>query len=182
MIGDKFSHNLLPCFFMNLINLIKTRRSIRRFTDEPVSDDLINKIIEAGTWAPSGKNNQPWKFAIIKDQDLKAQVAELTHYSKCILSANVLIAVFLDNSSGYHEIKDAQAIGACLQNMLLTIHDQGLGAVWLGEILKNRDKVRELVNGDEKLELMAVVALGYPASDGGKGSRKELEETIFYRK
>ena len=167
---------------MNLIKLIKTRRSIRRFTDESVSDELIDKIIEAGIWAPSGKNNQPWKFAIIKDQDLKAQVAELTHYSKCVLSAHVLIAVFLDNSSGYHEIKDAQAIGACLQNMLLTIHDEGLGAVWLGEILKNSDKVRELVTGSKDLELMAVIAIGYPAEKGGKGSRKELNETIFFRK
>jgi len=167
---------------MNLIKLIKTRRSMRRFTNEPVSDDLIIKVIEAGTWAPSGKNNQPWKFAIIKDKDLKEQVSELTHYSKCVLSAHVLIAVFLDNDSSYHKIKDAQAIGSCIQNMLLTIHDNGLGAVWLGEILKNGDKVRELVNGDGNLELMAVIALGYPASDGGKGSRKNLDETIFFRK
>ncbi len=167
---------------MNLIKLIKTRRSIRRFTDDPVSDGLIDNIIEAGTWAPSGKNNQPWKFAIIKDKGLKAQVSELTHYSKCVLSANVLIAVFLDNASSYHKIKDAQAIGACLQNMLLTIHDQGLGAVWLGEILRNGDKVRELVNGSDDLELMAVLALGYPAGEGGQGSRKELDQTIFFRK
>jgi nitroreductase len=167
---------------MNLFKLIKTRRSIRRFTGETVSDELIDKIIEAGTWAPSGMNNQPWKFAVIKDRDLKSRVAELTHYSKCVLSANVLIAVFLDNSASYHKIKDAQAIGSCLQNMLLTIHDEGLGAVWLGEILKSSDKVRALVNGPDDLELMAVVALGYPAGEGGKGSRKKMEETIFFRK
>ena len=167
---------------MNLFELIKTRRSIRRFTDEPVSDEFINNIIEAGTWAPSGKNNQPWKFAIIRDKDVKSQIADLTHYSKCVLSANVLIAVFLDNSLSYHKIKDAQAIGSCLQNMLLTIHDQGLGAVWLGEILKNGDKVRELVNGYDDLELMAVVALGYPAGEAGKGVRNELDQNIFFRK
>ncbi len=166
---------------MNLIKLIKTRRSIRRFTDEPVSDEFINKVIEAGTWAPSGKNNQPWKFAIIKDRNLKAQVAELTHYSKCVLSANVLIAVFLDNSLSYDKIKDAQAIGSCLQNMLLTIHDQGLGAVWLGEILKNGDKVRKLVNGPEDLELMAVIALGHPASESSPSTRKSLNQTIIFR-
>lgn len=167
---------------MNLFKLIKTRRSIRKFTEEPVADEFINKVIESGTWAPSGKNNQPWKFAIIKNRELKAQVAELTHYSKCVLSANVLIAVFLDNSASYHKIKDAQAIGSCLQNMLLTIHDEGLGAVWLGEILKNGDKVRDLVNGSADLELMAVVALGYPAGDGGKGSRKKIDQAIFFRK
>jgi len=155
---------------------------MRRFTDKPVSDEFINNIIEAGTWAPSGKNNQPWKFAIIRDKDVKSQIADLTHYSKCVLSANVLIAVFLDKSLSYHKIKDAQAIGACLQNMLLTLHDQGLGAVWLGEILKNGHKVRKLVNGPDDLELMAVIALGHPAGEGGKGSRKDPEQTIFFRR
>jgi nitroreductase len=167
---------------MDLFSLIKTRRSVRRFTDEPVSDETIDKIIEAGTWAPSGKNNQPWRFAVIRDHTVKSQVSELTHYAKCVLSAHVLIAVFLDETSSYHKIKDAQAIGSCIQNMLLTIHDEGLGAVWLGEILKNGDRVRDLVNGSRDLELMAVIAIGHPAGESGTGSRKEVEQTIFFRR
>jgi nitroreductase len=148
---------------MDTFELIRTRRSIRKFTDEPVPDDIVNKIIEAGTWAPSGLNNQPWKFAVV-------------------LGANVLIAVFLDNSLSYDRTKDAQAIGACIQNMLLFIHSLGLGAVWLGQILKNKDKVLELLDGPGEYELMAVIALGHPAKKGGKGSRKELNQTVFLRK
>ncbi len=106
---------------MDIFKIIKTRRSIRRFADEPVSDEIINRIIEAGTWAPSGMNNQPWKFAVIKDSVLKEKISNLTKYSKTILSANALIAVFLDHSSGYDNTKDIQAIGACMQNMLLTV-------------------------------------------------------------
>ncbi len=56
---------------MDIFELISTRRSIRKFTDEPVPDQAIDRIIEAGTWAPSGLNNQPWKFAVIKDNELK---------------------------------------------------------------------------------------------------------------
>lgn len=167
---------------MDIFELIKTRRSIRKFTDKQVSDETIDKIIEAGTWAPSGMNNQPWKFAVIKNKDLKVEISKLTHYSKTILSANVLIAVFLNNSLTYDRTKDVQAVGACIQNMLLTIHSMSLGAVWLGEILKNKDKILELVSGSKDLELMAIIALGYPAEKGGKGTRKGLEETVFFRR
>ncbi len=167
---------------MDIFDIIRTRRSIRKFTNEPVSDEIVNKIIEAGTWAPSGMNNQPWKFAVIRDNELKAKISGLTHYSKIVLSANVLIVVFLDHSLSYDRTKDSQAIGACIQNMLLFIHSMGLGAVWLGEILKNKDKVLELVDGSEDLELMAVIALGHPAQKSGKGNRRELNQNIFFRK
>ncbi len=167
---------------MDISEIIKTRRSIRKFTDEPVSDEIIDGIIESGTWAPSGMNNQPWKFAVIKDSVLKKKISNLTHYSKTVMNANALIAVFLDHSSGYDNTKDIQAIGACIQNMLLAIHSMGLGAVWLGEILKSKDKVLELFEGPEEFELMAVIALGHPEGKGGKGKRNGPEEKVFFRK
>jgi len=167
---------------MDILELIKTRRSIRKFTDEPVSDEVIDKIIEAGIWAPSGMNNQPWKFAVMRDNALKAEISGLTHYSKIVKGANVLIAVFLDNSLSYDRTKDVQAIGACIQNMLLYIHSKGLGAVWLGEILKSKDKLLELIKGPKNLELMAVIALGHPAEKGGRGSRKDPGDAVFLRK
>jgi len=167
---------------MDIFELIKTRRSIRKFTGEPVSDEMVDRIIEAGTWAPSGMNNQPWEFAVVKDKDLKSEISKLTHYSKIILSANALIAVFLYNAESYDRTKDVQAVGACIQNMLLYIHSAGLGAVWLGEILKNKDEVLKLVGGSKDLELMAVIALGHPEEKGGKSSRRGPDKTIFLRK
>ncbi|MBI5664689.1 MAG: nitroreductase [Nitrospirae bacterium] len=167
---------------MDAFELITTRRSIRKFTDKQVPDEVIDRIIEAGTWAPSGLNNQPWKFAVIKDSALKKEVSGLTHYSKIVSGANVLLAVFLDNSLSYDRTKDCQAIGACIQNMLLYIHSIGLGAVWLGEILKNKDNVTELISGPKNLELMAVIALGHPAEKGGKVTRKGLDQTVLFRR
>lgn len=167
---------------MEMFDIIKSRRSIRKFTAEPVPDDAIEKIVQAGMWAPSGLNNQPWKFAVIKDTVLKTELAALTHYSKIILGANAIIAVFLDHSLMYDRTKDCQAIGACVQNMLLTIHSMGLGAVWLGEILKNKDRFLDLTGAGSELELMAVVALGHPAEKAEKGSRKDIQQTIIIRK
>ena len=79
-----------------MLNLIKARRSIRKFTSKAISDEQLDQIIEAGTWAPSGLNNQPWKIAIIKDHYIKTSIAPLTRYSPIIEGAPVSIAVFLD--------------------------------------------------------------------------------------
>jgi len=102
-----------------VIEAIKTRRSIRQFTKEPISDDLLKQILESGLWAPSGKNNQPWNFAVIRDSALKGSLAPLTHYSSTLKDAPVCIAVFLNHSRVYDWTKDVQAIGASIQNMLL---------------------------------------------------------------
>jgi len=90
--------------------------------------------------------------------------------------------VFLDKDESYDRTKDIQAIGACIQNMLLAIHALGLGGVWLGEILKNKDKVSKVLDAPDNLELMAVVALGYPAEKDRKGSRKGLDKVVFLKK
>lgn len=165
-----------------MLNLIKTRRSIRKFTSQEIEDEQLNQIIEAGTYAPSGLNNQPWKFAIVKDSDTKKSLANLTHYSTIIAGAPVLIAVFLDTGLSYDRTKDIQSIGACIQNMLLALHALSLGGVWLGEILKNKDKVSKVLSAPENLELMAVIALGHPAEKGSKGDRKSLEEVVFLKR
>lgn len=162
-----------------MLNLIKTRRSIRKFTSKAIEDGQLNQIIEAGIWAPSGLNNQPWKCAIIKDPDTQSSLASLTRYSNIIEGAPVLIAVFLDVSLSYDRTKDIQAIGAFIQNMLLAIHALGLGGVWLGEILKNKDKVSKALNAPNNLELMALIALGNPAEKGGRAYRKSLKEVVF---
>jgi nitroreductase len=165
-----------------VIETIKTRRSIRQFKKEPVSEEALDQILESGAWAPSGKNNQPWKFAVIRDTALKESLAALTHSRSIIQGAPVCVAVFLDHSRVYDRTKDVQAVGACIQNMLLTIHSLGLGGVWLGEILRNKEKVGELLGTDKDLELMAVVAFGHPAKRPVGGERDSFEKRIFSRK
>jgi nitroreductase len=171
-----------------LMEAIRTRRSIRQFKNGSVSDETVNKILEAGSWAPSGKNNQPWKFAVIRDADLKDALATMTHYRATVRDAAVCIAVFLDTSRSYDRTKDVQAVGASLQNMLLAIHSMGLGGVWLGEILKNKEMVAEVLGAEKDLELMAVIALGYPGEKAihflpGEGPvRKRLDDLVFLRK
>lgn len=164
---------------MDLLEGIYTRRSIRQFTSQPVEREHLLEIIKAGTWAPSGLNNQPWRFAVVSNKELRFKLAALTKYHKVIENAPASIAVFADRAAMYDEVKDCQAIGACIQNMLLTAHALGLGAVWLGEILKNADKVRSLLELPEELRLMAVVALGHPVNRDQVSHRKELREVLI---
>ncbi len=161
-----------------VLEAIYSRRSVRDYTPQPVAKELIYEIIRAGTWAPSGLNNQPWRFVIVQDAEKREALAQLTRYGEIIRRAPVVIAVFVDREAMYHEVKDHQAMGACLQNMLLAAHALGLGAVWLGEILKNADLVRETLALPPTLELMAVVAVGHPKHRNQRSSRKPLDEVI----
>jgi nitroreductase len=165
-----------------ILKTIHERRSVRQFTDAPVSRDLIMTAIEAASWAPSGLNNQPWRFAIIWDKPSQEALAALTKYSTIFKSASVLIAVFLDKEASYDYTKDCQAIGACLQNLLLSLHAMNLGAVWIGEILKNKERVVETLKLPERLELMAIVAVGHPANRNQKSNRHPIEELILLEK
>lgn len=167
---------------METIEAIKTRRSVRGFTDENVSDETIEEILEAGRWAPSGLNNQAWRFITVRNPDTKIALSKLTGYGQTIKNAPVLIVVFLDKDSMYHYTKDVQSIGACIQNMLLAIHSMGLGAVWLGEILKNKDMVNKVLKAPDLYELMAVIALGHPVKKTMTSERKEISELVFCEK
>ncbi len=164
---------------MNILEAIYTRRSVRQFADQPIDREQLLEIIKAGMWAPSGLNNQPWRFVIVKSADVRQDLAKLTNYHTMVERAPACIAVFIDKNDMYHEVKDHQSMGACLQNMLLAAHGLGLGAVWLGEILKSADAVRELLGLSENLELMAVVAIGHPAAQKRTSSRKEISEMLL---
>jgi nitroreductase len=165
-----------------MLDVIRNRRSIRKFKSDPVEDATVDRVIEMGTWAPSGLNNQPWKFVVVRDADLREKLARQTKYGHIIRSAPLCIAVFLDEAESYNRVKDIQAVGACIQNMLLAIHHLDLGAVWLGEILNQREAVEKVLGVPESCELMAVVALGRPGESRAGGSRRPMEEVILARK
>ncbi len=158
---------------------IRNRRSIRDFTGEPVSREALHAIISAGIWAPSGLNNQPWRFIVVRDGETRKRLAAYTTYSHIIIGAQALIVVFLDRDAMYNEVKDHQAAGACIQNMLLVAEEVGLGAVWLGQILQNSERVNELFSLSEKYELMAVLAIGHPQHRNQKSQRKPFADFIL---
>ena len=166
----------------DVMTAIYERRSVRHFQDASVDRAVIMEALKAASWAPSGLNNQPWRFAVIWDSGLKEEIGGLTRYASTIKGAAVLVPVFLDAEASYDRTKDCQGIGAAIQNMLLAIHAQGLGAVWIGEILKNKDRVRELLELPERLELMAVVAIGHRAHEKQSSHRRPIEDLLVFER
>jgi nitroreductase len=162
---------------MDILPLIKTRRSVRKFKKGVVPYKDVKKILEAGRWAPSGLNNQPWKFMVLEGERKNA-LANYTKYGYIVKGANKVILIFLDKDVSYNYEKDLMAVGACIQNMLLHIHSLKLGACWLGEILNKREEVRKFLKIPKNLQLEAVIALGKPAVYPKRGKRKELKSLI----
>ena len=162
-----------------VLEAIYRRRSIREFTDKKISRDQLLEIIRAGIWAPSGLNNQPWRFVTVQEPEIKEQLAQQTHYGHIVRAANALIAVYLAKDVMYDAVKDVQSAGACIQNILLAAEALDLGAVWLGQILKNKLEVNEILGLSDNFDLMAVIALGHPLHHDQKSKRKEVAELLL---
>lgn len=166
-----------------VLSAIKNRRSVRSYKSAKVERRTIGQILEAASWAPSGNNLQPWKFVVITNETVISELADLTVFGNWVRTAPCLIAVYyeqskIDNSIFDAEMKHAQAIGAAIQNILLAAHSVGLGTCWIGEILKNQDRVNDLLVIPQDLKLMAVITLGYPGK-AAKSRRKSLDENIL---
>ncbi len=159
--------------------LIKSRRSIRKFKNFDIGEEKVLKILELGRWAPSGLNNQPWRFCVLRAKE-KDKISKFTSCGNIITESNVCICVFIDSDVCYDGTKDLLAIGACIQNMLLMAESLNLGTCWLGEILKNKEKVNEVLNIDKRYELVAVIAVGYK-DESPVSEREELDKLILQR-
>lgn len=168
---------------------IKTRRSIRRFTDQPISNETLVELLEAIRWAPSWANLQPWEVIVVKDQDLKEKLAACVPPTnpahKGITQAPVVIAVCCKlGLSGY---KGGQALtdkgdwymfdgGIACQNLCLAAHDLGLGTVHIGTL--NHKVVDELLGLPSDVKCLELIPVGYPAKEGTAPPRKELESFV----
>jgi len=164
---------------ISVLEAIYHRRSVREFTGEPVPIELLNKIVRAGIWAPSGLNNQPWRFRLIHNTEQKTALAQLTQYGHVILTSPALIAVFLDQESMYDPVKDHQSAGACIQNMLLATHALDLGGVWLGQILKNKAAVNKILGITSQFDLMAIIAVGHPKHRDQRSTRLPIDHFLI---
>jgi len=149
---------------MDAITAIKTRRSIRKYKDKPVPDDVIDQLLEAGMMAPSAGNEQPWQFIVIKDREILDKVPTVHPYSKMITQAPVAILVCGDTRMEKHPGFWVQDCSAATQNILIAAHAMGLASVWLG-VYPAGDRV-EGISGlfglPENVFPLSLLPIGYP--------------------
>jgi nitroreductase len=168
---------------MNTLEAIRTRRSVRAFTGEPVERDTIRKLVAAGTSAPSAGNQQLWHFVAIDDCALLRRVPEFHQYARMAESAAAGILVCADMRLEQRQGYWVQDCAAATQNILLAAHDLGLGAVWTG--IYPRDErvagVRELFALPEEVRPLSLVFLGHPAEHPAPEDRYREERVHWNR-
>ena len=150
---------------MDALEAMLTRRSIRRYTGKPVSDEQIRALLEAAMSAPSAGNEQPWQFIVITQRGLLDQIPTFHPYADMLREAPVAILVCGDVELERYKGSWVQDCSAATQNLLLAAHAKGLGAVWVGVYPKDDrvQRVQKLLDLPAHVIPLALVPIGHPA-------------------
>ncbi|MHA1298675.1 MAG: nitroreductase family protein [Candidatus Helarchaeota archaeon] len=164
-----------------LMKIIKERRSIRKFTDEDVPEEMIQKFLIAAKWAPSAGDVQAWEFIVIRDGKVKEQLYNVALRQSPIIKAPVVIVVCANQnrSARTYRARGAnlycyQDSAAAIQNLLLTVHANGYGAVWIGAF----DDIRAgtILKTPEGIRPVALIPIGRPAESPSPTPRYKLKK------
>ena len=150
---------------MDALETILTRRSTRRFSNEPISDEMIHTLLDAAMSAPSACNQQPWHFIVVKDRSLLDKIASVHPCAKMCAQAPLSIVPCADPDLQTKIGKDfwIQDLSAATQNILLAARSLELGAVWCGVYPRkdNEKHIREIFQIPINIIPFAVIAIGY---------------------
>jgi nitroreductase len=175
----------------DMMGIIRERRSIRRFQEKDIPEEVLTNVLEAARWAPSWANTQPWEIVVVKDQSIKEHIQETVSprnpSSLAIVNAPVLLVICGRlKKSGYY--KDSYPtkfgdwfmydLGLATQNLCLAAHNSGLGTVIVG--LFDHDKVGEIIKLPQEHEVVVLVPLGYPDQNPSPPKRRERSEFVHH--
>jgi nitroreductase len=163
---------------------IVNRRSVAKFEKTQVDTQKLETILEAGRWAPSWLNSQPWKFIVVKDQDVKERLSEVvpTVFSNGMKEAPLCIAVVVNTMEDpYHFVEDG---AAATQNMLLATHSLGLQSCWIGvfDLEEAADsaeaQVRNILEVPEDHHVISILPIGV-SNEIAERERKKLDKLVY---
>lgn len=170
---------------MDVFQAIKQRRSIRAYTSENVSEEEVEKLIDAARWAPSAGDIQPWEFVIVRDAEIKRKLAAAALDQTFIEEAPVVIVVCADeaqSSQGYGyrgvTLYCIQDTAAAIQNILLAAHALGLGTCWIGAF--REELVKRTLKTPLNVRPVAIIPVGHAAEKPRTPLRKPIREIVHY--
>jgi len=166
---------------MEFMDVVRKRRSIRRFKPDPVPEEEIKYILEAARLAPSWANTQCWHFVVVTDPEVKVKIGEAgfrwTARGPAIIVACADAAQVGFREDQYFYLVD---IGIALEHLVLAAADRGLGTCWI--VGFSEAKVKEILGVPENIRIVALTPLGYPAEDPPPRDRKPLEQIFSYNR
>ena len=172
---------------MKVIEAIEERRSIRSFSGQPVEEEKLLRVLEAGRLAPSARNMQDWKFVVVKDPGLRRRLAEAARNQEFVGQAPVVIVAC--GTSDYvmtcGQLTYPIDVAIAVDHMTLAAVEEDLGTCWIGAFYE--DKVKEILGVPENVRVVALLPLGYPAETAKNAKdvpmpkpRKPLDEIVVY--
>ena len=169
---------------LDVVDAIKGRRSIRSFdSSRDVSDEVIEKLIEAATWAPSAGNIQPWEFIIVRNSEAKRRLAEAAFGQSFLAEAPVVVVVCADeNRSGARYDERGRALyclqdtAAAVQNIHLSAYAMGLGTCWIGAF--NEEKAASVVEVSDGVRPVAMIPVGYALKPASIPGRRPVNQVV----
>lgn len=153
-------------FIIELIDILKARKSIRKYEPEPIANEDIKGIIKAGLLAPSGRNKRPIRLVVVENRDMLKKLSSAKQSGSDMLAeAGAAIVVIGDEEKSDTWIEDGSLV---MGNMMLAATERKIGSCWVqcrGRISKNADLnseeyIKSILNIDEKYRILAVLALG----------------------
>lgn len=163
---------------MDIIDAILKRRSIRKYKNKNIPDEILREIIKSGMYAPSSNNKRPWFFILIKEREILKKIADFHPYAKMLYSSPCAILVCgdinLQNIEGYLALDCA----AATQNILLSAYGFGIGSCWIGIYPREArmDFIRDLLKLEDFLIPISLVSLGYPDEEKHTPERFETDK------
>ncbi len=156
------------------MEIVKTRRSIRSFSKKLIPKEMIEEIIDAGRFAPTANNIQPWEFVVVMDEKTKLALSELANYGGFIKDAGCCVAVFCKDTKYY--LEDGCA---ATENILLSAHALGLGACWVaGDKKPYCEDVKKLLGAPFEYKLISLIPIGYPTEKPQAHAKRPLKELL----
>lgn len=150
---------------MEIFDAIRTRRSIRRYTEKKIDDTIIKKILAAGMMAPSAGNEQPWHFIVVRDAQMRKKISKSHPNAAMVAESPVAIVVCADTSLERHPGFTPLDCAAATQNILLAATGLGLASVWVG-VYPREDRMqllRRLLGIPDSILPFSLLPIGYPA-------------------
>ena len=170
---------------MSIIDVMRTRRSTRKYKPDPVPEEVFLRVMEAVRIAPSGKNLQPWHFVIVKDKNMKEKLAESSAHQYFIAEAPIVIVACAYPENSYAKMGRYMKswpvdVAIAVDHLMLKAEEEGLGTCWIGSFREKEVKEHLGVPGDVKV--LALTPLGYPNEVPKDRGRKSLDEITSYEK
>jgi len=170
---------------MNVKDAIKGRRSIRKYSDKNIPNEILDEVLNSMRLAPSAKNMQPYKFIIIKDKELKENLVSACRGQKFISEAPVVICACVEPKESYSKMggyytSEYVDVSIAIDHMTLQAFELGLGTCWIGAF--EESEVKKVLDIPQNIKVAALSPLGYPLSEGKFGGRKKKSELFYLNK